>query len=122
MRGKRRGSKRVRKTEHPCELGWRVKWSKDFRLVAKKLGLWKDVRMELRDIERRLRSNFRETIRWLRSHPKVFYTVHKGRKYYVRRVKIGRFRLGYVIREDICRVWFVALKVRTSTTYKHRRL
>ena len=60
----------------------------------------------------------------LYSQPVIGYYPYRGKRYYVRRYYFGRqtARGFFVIRRDICRVWFVALAPRTNGTYKRRRL
>jgi hypothetical protein len=87
--------------------------------------VWEDVKRELKDLERRLRDPKlrREALRLLLSQPVVAYYTYKGRRYLLRRLYVGRrtARAGFVVRRDICRVWFVALVPRTNSTYKRRR-
>ena len=120
MAGKRR-----RRTSHPCEAGWRVNWTQEFRRAAQAHGIWEDVKKELKDLEKRLRDTKlrAETLRLLLSQPVVAYYPYKGKRYPLRRLYIGKrtARAGFVVRRDICRVWFVALVPRTNSTYKRKR-
>ena len=122
--GERRGR---RSTRHPCEAGWRVNWAPEFRRAAQALGIWEDVRRELKDLERQLRDpKLRgKALAKLRRSPIVVEVyVKKLRKWYpARRYYFGRqtARGFYVLREDICRVWFVHLAPRTNGTYKTKR-
>ncbi len=121
---KRRRSKgRNRRVKHPCELGWRVRWTARFRRRGRELGIWGDVRRELKDIERRLRCMLEHTLGWLKSMPVIGYVIYKGKRYAVRRMYFGKrtARGFYVVREDICRVWFVVLTARTNSTYRRKR-
>ena len=85
------------------------------------------MKKELRDLERRLCDPALrgEALRLLRGNPVVVEVyVKKSRKWYpARRYYFGRqtARGFYVLREDICRVWFVALVPRTNGTYKSKR-
>ncbi len=124
MSGRKR---RRRRAGHPCKTGWRVRWTATFRLAARGLGIWEDVKKELKDLERRLRDPRlrEETLRLLRGNPVVVEVyVKKLRKWYpARRYYFGKqtARGFYILREDICRVWFVALVPRTNGTYRSKR-
>jgi len=117
--------KRRKRRRHPCEAGWRVNWTAEFRKAAQALGIWEDTKRELRDLERQLRGpRLRDSaLQKLRKQPVVAYYPYGGRRYPIRRLYIGKrtARAGFVLREDICRVWFVALVPRTDSTYKKRR-
>ncbi|RUM47491.1 MAG: hypothetical protein DSY37_02230 [Hyperthermus sp.] len=123
-RGKRREKERDR---HPCAAGWRVRWTREFRRAAQQLGIWDDVKRELRDLEKRLRDPALrgKALRLLRGNPVVVEIyVKKLRKWYpARRYYFGRqtARGFYVLREDICRLWFVALVPRTNGTYRRKK-
>ncbi len=77
----------------------------------------------LRESLRTLRGGFGtpDTGRRLRSQPVVAYVVYGGVRYPVRRMRINGVRVGFVIREDLCRVWFIAIVKRTNSTYRRRR-
>ena len=126
----RKGQKRKRgkKCKHPCECGWRVRWTASVRLGARSLGIWESVKAELKDLEKRLRDDkFRdEALRRLLSEP-VVADVHVkklGRSFPTRRYYFGKAtaRGFYVVRTDICRVWFVAVLPRTDSTYKRKKV
>jgi len=124
-RKKRKKGKRRRRCKHPCDCGWKVNWTAEFRIRARELGIWGDVRSELRDLEGRLRDPAlrSEALEFLMSQPVVAYYPFGGKRYLVRRMYFGRqtARAGFVVRSDICRVWFVALVPRTDSTYKNKR-
>lgn len=61
-RGKRGRRRRKRRVKHPCELGWRIRWSRVFRLYFKGLSIWSEVKSRLKDIERDLISNAEEVL------------------------------------------------------------
>ncbi len=86
------------------------------------MGLWRSVRAELKDIEKRLRSDYTrdETLAWLESQYSPYEVVYKRRKFIGRRIYVGRqtARAVYVVRRDICRVWFVAI-VPARKKYRH---
>ena len=110
-----------------CEAGWRVNWSAEFRRAAQALGIWEDAKRELRELERQLRDERLrgKVLEKLRRSPVVaeIYVKKLRRWYPARRYYFGRrtARGFYVLREDICRVWFVYLAPRTNGTYKARR-
>jgi hypothetical protein len=122
---KKRGKK---KCPHPCECGWRVRWTASARLGARALGVWESVKAELKDIEKRLRDEALrgEALAHLLSQPVVAHVyVKKLRKtFQARRYYFGRAtaRGLYVVRTEICRVWFVAVLPRTDSTYKRKKL
>ena len=125
MRGKHRGRKRVRRTKHPCELGWRVRWSRDFRQYFMERGVWREVRKFLKDLERRLRRDASGTLSKLRREPIIAHVVSEGKERPLRRLRLYvkgvGFRLGFIIRHDTCRVWFLLAEKRDEETYKKFR-
>jgi len=124
--GKRR--KRRRKCGHPCECGWRARWTAEFRLGSRLLGIWDSVRRELRDLDKRLRdpATRDETLSGLLAEPVVadVYVKKLGQSFPARRRYFGKktARGLFIVRHDICRVWFVAILPRTSTTYKEKKV
>ena len=110
---------------NPCASGWRVNWTAEFRRAAQVLGIWEDVRRELKDLEKRLRDpELREkTLAELNRNPIVGYYHFAGKRYSVRRYYFGKrtARGFYVVRSDICRVWFVMPTPRTNGTYRRKR-
>ncbi len=111
--------RRKRKTSHPCELGWRVRWTRKFRHMCMKLlgdrkckTLLKNLKLIIRDPQQRDR---------LKREPTVGYYPYKGKRFEVKRLKKGNLRIGFVYREDICRVWFVVILRRTSSTYRRKK-
>ncbi len=108
----------------PCDM-WRVRWTARFRRNARALGLWSDVRRVLRELERSLNDpkEYDMTLSRLTRAPIVGYTVYRGRRYSLRRWYFGRrtARGFFVLRRDICRVWFVDLVPRTNGLYRTRR-
>ena len=123
-----RGRGRGQRCHHPCDCGWRVRWTARFRLGAQSMGIWDSVRAELKDIEKRLRDEKRrdEVLRRLLSEPVVadVYVKRLGKTFPARRYYFGRAtaRGFYVVRSEICRVWFVALLPRTDSTYKSKKV
>ncbi len=122
-KGKRRGRKRRKQCKHPCECGWRVNWTAEFRRRAQELGVWEDIRRELKDLEKRLRSREERqaTLDFLILQPIVGYYPYHWKRYNARRMRLGGYRLFYVVRQDICRVWFVEIAPRTDSTYARAR-
>ncbi len=118
---KKRKKRRRKRSKHPCELGWRVRWTEEFRHDAVRLGLWRDVKRLLKELERSIRDG--KGLRELLGNPVIGYTVHRRRRYELRRMYVGKrtARAFYVVRMDICRVWFVRLMPRTNGLYRHRR-
>jgi len=114
------------RTRHPCDKGWRVRWTAKFRRQAKSLGIWKSVRFELKDLERKLSSpeSMSKTLQSLLAKPVVLDVYVKSlRKWFpARRYYFGKktARGFFVVQMDICRVWFVSIKPRTSKTYKKK--
>ena len=118
MAGKRK--KHRTKCRHPCECGWRVNWTARFRRQAQAMGLWPGLRRELKDIEKRLRNprTRANTLRMLREYC-PYEVVYNRRRYQGCRMYVGRqtARALLVVREDICRVWFVSLR-KAAKKYK----
>ena len=101
MAGKRK--RRGKRCRHPCECGWRVRWTASARLSARSLGIWRLRDEKLRD----------EALRRLLSEPVVadVYVKRLGRSFPARRYYFGKAtaRGLYVVRTDTCRVRFVAV-------------
>lgn len=118
--GKRK--RRGKKCRHPCECGWRVRWTTRFRRDAVEMGLWESVKKELKDIEKRLRDPGArpKMLKLLREYC-PYEVVYRRRRYPACRIYVGRqtARALLVIREDLCRVWFVSLR---RAAKKYRRL
>ena len=117
----RRKRKRVK---HPCEVGWRVRWTKEFRLTAREMGIWRTVKAKIKDIEKRLRDPRyrRATLKQLKSEFSPYIVTFRRRRYVGYRMYFGKqtARGIYVVREDICRVWFVSLvPANSKRKYKH---
>ncbi len=112
--------KRGKKCRHPCACGWRVNWTARFRRQAQAMGLWPGLRRELRDLEKRLNDpkTRADTLRMLREYC-PYEVVYNRRRYPGCRMYVGRqtARALLVVREDICRVWFVSLR-RAAKKYK----
>ena len=128
MAGKRRNRKKRKQCRHPCECGWRVRWTASARLGARSLGIWESVKAELKDLEKRLRDDRLrdEALERLLSEPVVadVYVKRLRRSFPARRYYFGKAtaRGFYVVRTDICRVWFVAVLPRTDSTYKRKKV
>lgn len=105
-----RRKRRERRTGHPCEQGWRVNWAPEFRRAAQALGIWEDVKKELKDLEKQLRDpKLRDKVLMrLKANPVVAEIfIKRLREWYpARRYYFGRqtARGFYVLREDFCRV------------------
>ncbi|MEB3779113.1 MAG: hypothetical protein GSR85_02615 [Desulfurococcales archaeon] len=125
MAKRQKAKRRKKRCHHPCDCGWRVNWTREFRLAAREMGLWGDVKMELRDLEKRLRSpdTRDDVLAWLESQYSPYEVVYKRRRFPGHRIYVGRqtARAVYVIRKDICRVWFTAL-VPVRKKYRHRTI
>ncbi|MEB3780304.1 MAG: hypothetical protein GSR85_08770 [Desulfurococcales archaeon] len=125
MAKRRKAKRREKHCRHPCECGWRVSWTREFRHRAQEMGLWESIRQELRDLEKRLRDPGERdrALKLLLSQPVVSYYPYRGKRYMVRRIYFGRqtARAGFVIRQDICRVWLIALVPRSNAIYKRKR-
>jgi len=121
-RGKKRRRKRVR---HPCELGWRVRWTKDFRQYFRRRGIWREVREFLKNLERELRRDPDSTLGKLRREAVIAHVLSGGRERPLRRLRLYvrgvGFRLGFIVRDDTCRVWFLLAEKRDEETYKRFR-
>ena len=89
---RKRKRRRGKKCRHPCECGWRVNWTKAFRVRAQEMGLWNNIRGELKDLEKRLRDiNTRsKALLFLESQPVVAYYPFQGKRYLIRRIYFGR--------------------------------
>ena len=96
-----------------------MRWTRAFRLQARRLGVWRGVRGLLRRLERQLRE---EGPGVLERQPVVYYHLWRGRRWPVRRLRAGRLRLAFVLKKEECRVWFVWLERRTGSTYRKRRV
>ena len=76
-------------------------------------------------MEKRLRDPKlrQETLAEISRNPIVGYYPFAEKRYSVRRYYFGRQTAGgfYVVRNDICRVWFVMLTPRTNGTYRRKR-
>jgi len=122
LRGKCRGRKRVRRTKHPCELGWRVRWTKEFRHHFARRGVWREVRKFLKDLEHKLNSDEgREVLRRLLGS-EVITRVEGAKFRRLRKYFSGvYYRLFYVVYTDLCRVWFTHAEKRDEETYKRFR-
>ena len=98
-----------------------MSWTARFRKQAQQMGLWESIKRELRDIERRLRNPTmrEEALRLLREYC-PYEVIYNRRRYSGCRIYVGRqtARALLVVREDICRVWFVSLR-RAAKKYKH---
>ena len=83
--------RRKRRARHPCEAGWRVNWTVEFRGAAQVLGIWEDVKRELKGLERRLRGPRlrEEALRLLLSQPMVAYYPYEEKRYPLRRLYMG---------------------------------
>lgn len=128
MAGKKREESRGnRKTSHPCDRGWRVRWTAEFRREAIRLGLWRSVHRELNDMNRRLRkpvSRDKLLLDLMKNSIVADVYIKKLKEWFpTRRIYFGRrtSRGLFIIRDDICRVWFVTILPRTDSTYKRRK-
>lgn len=119
---RKRKRRRGKKCRHPCECGWRVNWTKSFRVRAQEMGLWDSIRGELKDLEKRLRDPRKraEILRLLKEYC-PYEVVFRHRRYPACRMYVGKrtARAILVIREELCRVWFVSLR---KAAKKYRRL
>jgi len=118
--------RKKRRCRTPCECGWRANRIQVFRHAAQEIVIWDDVKRELRDLDSQLRDpRFREqALSGLRARPIVGYYPYHGKRYMVRSRYFGRetARGFYVVRGDICRVWFVNMDPRTNATCKRKRV
>ena len=77
------------------------------------MGIWRTVKAEIKDIERRLNDprHRKDTLMRLKSEWAPFTITYRRRRFPGHRRYFGRqtARGIYVVREDICRVWFVAI-------------
>ena len=116
-------AKKRKRCRHPCECGWRIRWTARFRREAQEMGVWSSIKYELKDIEKRLRNpQTRDAmLEWLESQYSPYDVVYKHRRFTGRRIYVGRqtARAIYVVRRDICRVWFVAIRP-ARKKYKRR--
>ena len=108
---------------------WKVRWTKGFRLqVLEVLGRdgWDNVKRFLRDLEKTLNSD-PSFIGKLERDPVVGELVYRRDDeivwYNVRRLRYRgvRYRMFYVIRYDLKRIWFVGFEPRTNSSYKRKR-
>ncbi len=88
---------------------WSIVVSEDFKKQVKKLGIGKRVAKFLRKLSES--PNFVDT---LRKEPVIFEGMSEGRVFRVRRVRIGKWRLFYVIDDERKLVIFVDIKPRRS--------
>ncbi len=111
---------------------WRVRWTQEFRWsVIEFIGRsgWRDVKRFLKSLERSLNTEpaFLDRLKrnrvvmeyaWVRRKKGVTVLDRARRMRYRGR----RYRLFYVLYEDIGRVWFVGFEPRTDSTYRKKRL
>ena len=113
-------AKKRKRCRHPCECGWRIRWTARFRREAQEMGVWSSIKYELKDIEKRLRHPSKRggALRLLREYC-PYEVVFRRRRYPACRIYVGKrtARAILVIREDLCRVWFVSLR-KASKEYK----